>query len=127
MKDWSPNCKVSKLIKTEGNRQIHYTISEVPFPLQDRDAYVQFEYVQVENGTQINITALPDYKPADEDMVRIPHLNGFWLLEAISSSQTKITYQLQADPGGSIPSWIANAGAVDTPLNSIKSLRKYLK
>ncbi len=126
MSKWSPNCEKSQLMERTGNKQIHYTISGVPFPLQDRDAYTQFEYIPQPNGMKIQITALPEYAPVDDDYVRIQFIKGYWLLEKESDHQTKVTYQLLADPGGSIPGWLANSGAVDTPINTIKGIRKHL-
>lgn len=127
MHEWIPDCEVSNLIEYQGNRQVHYTVTKVPFPLQDRDAFVQFDYDSLSNGVRVHITALPEYRPSKDHIVRIPFLKGFWQFEYISEKETKVTYQLQADPGGSIPGWLANAGAVDTPFNTIKSLREYLK
>ena len=69
---------------------------------------------------------LPDYGPKKEDLVRIPSIKGYWLFEKLGAQKTKITYQVLANPGGSIPSWIANAGTVDSPFNTLKSLRKRL-
>lgn len=126
MYEWA-TCEESKLISRNGNKQIHYTVTDVPFPLQDRDSYAQFEYEEVSNGVKVSITALPEYKPTNEGKTRIPFLKGYWLLERISDQATKVTYQLVADPGGSIPTWLANAGSVDTPFDTIKSLRDYLE
>ncbi len=125
MCQWS-NCETSELMLMEGNRQVNYTVTAVPFPMQDRDSYTQLEYQEVENGVKVAITALPEYQPANDDKTRIPYLKGFWFFEEITENQTKITYQLQADPGGSIPAWMANAGSVDTPFDTIKSLREFL-
>ena len=123
MSYWSPNCEESRLMERQGNVQIHYTISGAPFPIQDRDAFTQFKYIPQDNGMKIEISAIPQYGPENEDYVRIQYATGFWMLEKISENKTKVTYQLQADPGGSIPGWLANTGSVDTPLNTIKSLR----
>ena len=125
MCEWS-NCETAELILMEDSKQVNYTVTSVPFPMQDRDSYTQLEYQKIENGMKVNITALPTYKPAQEGKTRIPQLKGFWLFEKITENQTKITYQLQADPGGSIPAWMANAGSVDTPFDTIKGLRTYL-
>ncbi|MEQ8471727.1 MAG: START domain-containing protein [Marinoscillum sp.] len=126
MHQWA-NCKTSRLILLEGNEQVNYTITEVPFPMQDRDSYTRLEYLEVKNGVKVKITAIPGFKPANDGMTRIPYLNGFWLFERISDTQSEITYQLQADPGGSIPAWMSNAGSVDTPFDAIKNLRDYLE
>ncbi|WP_421754284.1 START domain-containing protein [Croceimicrobium sp.] len=126
-KDWMPNCSHSKLIKREGPKQYHYTITSAPFPLDDRDCYYRFSYERTADQVKISMDGLPDYGPKKEDMVRIPSVKGYWLFEKLGPQKTKITYQVLANPGGSIPGWLANAGSVDSPFNTLKNLRKRLK
>lgn len=125
-KAWSPDCIVSQQKENTATRQVNYTVTEAPFPVQDRDSYVEFYFETLENGVKITLTGKPKYGPEEEDRTRIPFLEGFWLLEKISAIQTKVTYQVHADPGGSIPSWLANATAVDMPFDTIANLRDFL-
>ena len=59
--------------------------------------------------------------------MRIPYLSGYWLLEKQGANRTKVTYQVHADPGGSIPHWLANATAVNNPYETLKNMKKQLK
>jgi hypothetical protein len=38
-----------------------------------------------------------------------------------------VAYQIHADPGGSIPGWLANATVVDTPFKTLKNLRSTIQ
>ena len=125
--DWSPDCTVSVQKENTAKRQVNYSVTEAPFPVSDRDAYVELTFDTLKNGIKIHLRGIPDYAPEDEDYVRIQFIKGFWLLQKIDDQTTKVTYQLQADPGGSIPTWLANATAVDQPFKSIQGLREVVE
>ena len=36
---------------------------------------------------------------------------------------TEVTYQVHTEPGGSVPSWLANSFVVDAPFNTLSGLR----
>ncbi|MNT76532.1 hypothetical protein D3C72_2155500 [compost metagenome] len=36
---------------------------------------------------------------------------------------TEVTYQLEAEPAGDIPSWLANQFVIDAPMVSLRTLR----
>ena len=124
---WVPDCGTSKLVKIEGNDQYHYLVTKAPFPLLDRDSYIHFKYTTIDNGVKVDIEALPSYKPEKDGLVRVPYCKGYWQLEKQSDQQTKVTYQVSADPGGSIPAWLANTASVSTPFKTLKNLREYVK
>mgnify|MGYP001042949633 FL=1 len=122
--EWYPNCSVAEQKENTPERQVNYSVTDAPFPVSDRDSYVELTYDTLENGMRINLRALPNYGPEIEDRVRIHLTKGFWRLEKLDDQTTLVTYQMQADPGGSIPSWLANTTAVDMPLESLENLRE---
>lgn len=121
--NWMPDCTEAELYEIDGDKQYHYTLTDAPFPVSDRDAIAVFEYTKEGDNVKVLVKGLPDYKPAKEDIVRIPELDGYWLLEPAESGKTRVTYQLHASPGGSVPAWLANATAVDSPYETLKNLR----
>lgn len=123
---WMPNCHLARLEKREGKHQYHYVETKTPFPLDNRDCFYHFEYLPGKSQTKITIEGLPKYGPAKDGIVRMPAINGFWLLEPINANETKVTYQLQIDPGGSIPSWVANMGSIDLPFDTLHNMRAHL-
>lgn len=124
---WMPNCEVAKLYELKANVQIHYLELRAPFPVSNRDGYYRFTYQNMGENVKVDIEAMPDYGKKINNLIRISYSKGFWLLEKISPNQSRITYQVHADPGGSIPSWLANSAVVDTPFETLKNLKKYLK
>lgn len=58
-----------------------------------------------------------------EDVVRVTICEGSWTVEKLGSTSTRLEYRLYTDPGGSIPSWIAdraNATSVPDLLNAVR-------
>ena len=67
---------------------------------------------------------MADYLPEEEGYVRVAKVEGLWKLTPKGPGQTEITYQVQTEPGGSVPSWLANSFVVDAPFNTLKGLRE---
>lgn len=124
--DWMPRCAQSKVMKIQGEDIYYYYESEAPFPLDNRDCYYHYSFEAAPKRMSIFIEGIPDYAPPQEGKVRIPMVKGYWLLEDIGNGRTQIVYEVQANPGGSIPAWLANAGSVDLPYNTLYNLREQL-
>ncbi|TXC85249.1 START domain-containing protein [Luteibaculum oceani] len=127
MPQWVPDCEYAKLEEKTVEGQLHYTVTDLPFPLSNRDAYIEMVFHITKDGYLIRVEGLPKYKPEENGLVRIPYLKGFWKLTMLEGNKTKVTYQIQADPGGAIPTWLANATAVSTPYNTILNLQEFIK
>lgn len=127
MPQWVPDCEKAKLVKKTVEGQLHYTVTDLPFPLSNRDAYIKMSFHITQDGYLIKVEGLPKYKPEEEGLVRIPYLKGFWKLSMVNKDSTKVVYQIQADTGGAIPAWLANATAVSTPFNTILNLQEFIE
>lgn len=49
---------------------------------------------------------------------------GYWKLVPKNANETEVTYQVHTEPGGSVPSWLANKFVVDAPFNTLKALKE---
>jgi hypothetical protein len=58
-----------------------------------------------------------------DGVVRMPRLAGEYDLVALAPTRTKVTYRLDADPGGSLPAWATLRFARNTPLQTLLGLR----
>ncbi|KPX87998.1 Collagenase-related protease [Pseudomonas syringae pv. rhaphiolepidis] len=56
--------------------------------------------------------------------MRVTEVKGFWKMVPKGSNQTEVTYQVHTEPGGSVPSMLANKFVVDAPFNTLKALRE---
>lgn len=59
-------------------------------------------------------------------MVRIRKGSGYWDLEEDNDGNVKVVYQFHGEPGGEIPSWLANSFVVSHPLVTLNNLIKIL-
>lgn len=66
-------------------------------------------------------------KSAKNEMVAVSELNGEWIFEKINDNQTKVTYRVKTNPGGSIPTSIANSTAKGMPYKTLKGLLSQLR
>lgn len=108
-----------------------YGVVDAPWPMQDRDTVVRFDYQQdpVTRVVLITITNFPDYVPPVDGLVRVPEFGGFWQLEPDAAGWVRVTYQVRGHPGGMIPVWLANRAAsrsvVETLRNMPGAVRRY--
>jgi hypothetical protein len=126
---WMPDVVASDLLKATDKEQFHYLENAAPWPVAHRDGVYHFTYTRSDDAvpvTTVRVEAVPDYVPAHEGKVRIPRAVGYWKLVP-NPAGVGVTYQMHADPGGSIPSWLANQTVVDTPFKTLKALRDYVQ
>ena len=127
---WMPDVVSSDLLKATDSEQFHYLENAAPWPVAHRDGVYHFTYTCSDDATvavtTVQVEAVPNYVPAREGKVRVPRAVGYWKLVP-NSGGVGVTYQMHADPGGSIPSWLANQTVVDTPFKTLKALRDYVQ
>jgi hypothetical protein len=54
----------------------------------------------------------------------VAQVDGFWKFTPKGADQIEVTYQVHTEPGGDVPSWLANKFVVDAPFNTLKALRE---
>jgi hypothetical protein len=57
----------------------------------------------------------------------MPRLIGSYDLVAIAASRTRVAYQVDIDPGGSLPAFAVTRTTRDTPLHTLLGLRKQVE
>lgn len=128
MKEWWPDCLESKVLNKNGYKNwTVYFLTKVPFPLNNRDTINRFELTEESNGTvQIRIKAMPNLIPEKDGIVRIPELTGSWTIVP-KGEGSEVTYQLHANPGGSIPAFVANSTVTDSPYKALAQLKEVVQ
>lgn len=120
---WIHECKTQKLLKQEGDQSWTYTQFNTPWPVTPRDSILHVTTTQQADGSLTRtLEGQPKYLPEEKGFVRVAHVQGFWKLVPKGDS-TEVTYQVHTEPGGSVPSWLANKFVVDAPFNTLKGLR----
>ncbi|HEY2748154.1 MAG TPA: START domain-containing protein [Polyangia bacterium] len=128
--EWMPSCGDSHLVaeNVAARTQIAYHRTKAPWPVSDRDSINRAEMIVEPDKHRVYMpfeaipfTAIPPVK----GVVRMPSMRGHWILIPVDGGRaTDAEYQVFADPGGSLPDWLANLASKTLPRDTIAGLRK---
>jgi carbon monoxide dehydrogenase subunit G len=119
--------KEVKVLQMEDDDVYYYVETSLPWPFDNRDMVYHLEFSEMNSEpVKVMVTGLPEYIPPREGVVRIAKANGYWLLVSIDARITNVTYQMQVEPGGSIPAWLANLSIVNIPHSTFRNLKNML-
>ncbi len=122
---WMHNITEYKVMESEGVGKVIYTVNKTPWPVTNRDNYSRSVTTADATGKVTTaITGVPDFQEANEDYIRMPALKGSWTFDPQEAGMTEVTYQMHADPGGSLPTFLINAIVVKTPKNTLANLHE---
>lgn len=113
------------VLEENGYEQAYvYGVVDAPWPMQDRDAVVRFDYWQHPESAEITITItnFPTFIEPESQFVRVPDFGGFWRLRPQADGWVEVTYQVYGDPGGWIPVWLANYAAITSVTRTLKNM-----
>jgi hypothetical protein len=126
---WIKYCKEEEVLAVvNSNTWIKRTLTNMPWPLTDRDSISKNVKTISENGKTftIHFDSIANYYPIKKEYVRIELLNGYWKLELIDEYKTKVTYEVLTDPKN-LPAVLVNSGVVDQPYETLRNLKNILK
>ena len=108
-------------------RQLHFT-TLLPWPLADREAVLQTRVIQASDPSNeevvVDLSNRPNLLPPDPDYVRFPHMEGMLRFRRVAPGEVEVVYQLELNPGGYIPAWLANILLRDAPYFTLERLRR---
>ena len=122
--EWVYRSGGARILEEEGYATAYvYGVIDAPWPMQDRDTVVRFDYRQAAGGDiTITITNIPDYLPPVQEYVRVPDFGGYWRLQPQPGGWVEVTYQVYGNPGGWIPVWVANYAAVTSVTRTLQAM-----
>ena len=130
VKEWMKDCDESEMLsELTPTGYTAYFKTNSPWPVKDRDYALQYAIEQDKSNLAVTLSfrSAVGLVPKADDCVRITELEGFWKMEPHGKQRVKVTYQVEADPAGSVPAWLANNFVVDQPFESLKRLRERVK
>lgn len=121
---WLYACADMRLLKIEGDSTFVYLTTALPWPAGTRDMVLKVQTEQGEDGSILRrLSAVNGMEPEVPGVIRVEQLEGIWRMVPTGERETEVTYQLQAEPAGDIPSWLANRFVIDAPMVTLKTLR----
>lgn len=128
MTEWMhETMKVELVSKENDHDRVLYMIQNAPFPVRDRDFFVRNTLSQQPDDTVVYTMDLVPNKVVDSGYVHLKGMRGRVTLTPLSATRTHVEYRAHVDPGGAIPSWVANAFVTDTPFHTLKNARRVVQ
>lgn len=130
--EWMESCVENRPLRFKGvGQRIVYNRTGSGVPLvSDRDVVVKTSLKVLEDVRGVELYA-KDTKdplaPEVDGVVRMPDLDLKWRLVVVSPTTTDVTYEVMADPGGSLPLWLVNLVSKKIPHKTISNLRRQTK
>ncbi|MGA4633679.1 START domain-containing protein [Pseudomonas solani] len=122
---WIHECEQQKLLKSEGADSWTYTRFNTPWPVTPRDSVIHANTTEGADGSLTRtLKGEPKYVPEEKGFVRVAAVDGVWKFVPKGPGEVEVTYQVHTEPGGSVPSWLANSFVVDAPFNTLSHLRE---
>ncbi|WDY55671.1 START domain-containing protein [Pseudomonas sp. PSKL.D1] len=121
---WLYACEQMRLLEVDGDSTWVYLTTNLPWPTLPRDMVLKVTTERLEDGTLVrHLSAEPGKLPETPGLIRVQRLSGEWVMKPLGERETEVTYQLQADPAGDVPGWLANRFVVDAPVVTLRTLR----
>ena len=129
-KDWVYHNKTAYMVKKINPHEFYYyTEASLPWPMSNRDAVVHLKMDRdsLNRFLKIMSVSVPDYISEKSGKVRVTRSTISWNVTMPTTNTIKIIYVFEAEPGGSIPAWVANAFVDKGPYETFKKLAEILK
>lgn len=124
---WVYGCSGTSTLKTLNDQEIYnYQVTDLPWPLSDRDVVSHFKVSQDPSTFVVTFskTGMSDYIPDKEGMVRVQHFQSITVLTPLPGDSVQIELEMHLDASGNIPDWVVNDNMVAAPYNSTMSMLK---
>lgn len=126
---WQLNVNKVTLLEQESDSVRYlYFITQLPWPLDNRDSIFRNLKVWSADSTALSYSNknAPGHMPEKDQYVRIADASGFWKFKK-NGDELDIIYQWSGDPGGNIPAWIVNLFIVEGPFETLSNLRELVE
>lgn len=124
---WIDNCLEVKILNevSPSERLIH-TFFAAPWPVKDRDMVTLSSITFTNNTVQITISDRSDAIPQHPKYVRMQNMHGLWEANALENGKSEITYTGGGNPGGKLPTFIANKEMISSIFKTFQNLNKVI-
>jgi len=133
--EWIHDCDFGMTLEEVHFRDNYiYQTFDLPFPVSNRALILHSTLTYTSEGARLDSAAASDFckeqqtdrcqRVVQNRMLMITKSKGSYRLIKRGATHTKIIWQLHTEPGGYIPTWLANALVVDLPFYSLAKLRE---
>ena len=127
--NWIYACSEASVLSVVNSQERYqYQVTDVPWPVSDRDVVSYFKIGQDESTKIVTTTnsSDPGRIPEKEGRVRVQYFKTTYKLSPLPNGKVKVEFELYVDPGGNIPAWLINANIVTAPYKTTLAMMKQL-
>jgi hypothetical protein len=110
--DWIPDLQSARIIRQmdeQKTRSVYMHLS-MPWPLSDRDSVIGQRFTQDNETLTVTVKEWNEGAslPEKHGVVRAPRINSEYVLIPLSDGKVRSIWQGHQEPGGAVPSFLAN-------------------
>jgi hypothetical protein len=127
--EWMSHNAESRLLKQVSEYEYYvYSRTAAPWPVSDRDAVYHAAVVvdRSKKTVHVNFWAVSGFVAPVRGVVRMRRLQGIYSLHSLGPKRTLLDFEIDADPEGMIPKWVARIATRDVPIETARRIRKQL-
>jgi hypothetical protein len=116
----------------ESSKDTYYIYHRLgmPWPFYDRDGVAK-AILRIDEETGALLwqahTIATDFREDDWCVLRVPIVDAKWILTPLGENKTRAHYQILADPGGYLPTFLVNMMSEDLAVKTIAGIREMVK
>jgi hypothetical protein len=124
---WIHNClEVKVLEEISPTERLVNSFFAAPWPVKNRDM-VFFSSTTINDGVvQIEISDRGNTTPHNSKYVRMQNMHGIWKAIQLENGKSEITYTGGGNPGGNLPTFIANKELISSMFKTFQNLNKVI-
>lgn len=127
---WAKGADEAKVLRNiDARTHVIYTLTDTPWPVSDRDMIMK-RTVQVVKPAQefhIRLQCAPKEIAEKDGIIRVKTCDTYFHIRSVDDQTTFVDYQVNLDPGGSLPEWLIAWASKKIPMETLVSLEKQVK
>jgi START domain len=124
--EWTAHCDEMRKLQVRSDvEMLVYARMNAPWPVRDRDVVTRIA-MSINSVTQVvaDISSVAGGPAAPDDVVRIPAMQARYTFVAKGPRQVDVEYEIEVDPGGTLPDWVKNMVGRDLAHQTLQRLRE---
>lgn len=124
---WIHNCIAVEMLEVVSPTQrLVNTFFEAPWPVKNRDMVTLYSTTYSDLGVKIKMSDKGDATPHHKNFVRMQNMHGLWEAKSIEEGKSEITYTGGGNPGGNLPTFLANGELISSMFKTFQNLNKVI-
>ncbi len=119
----------SKILKKVSDDDFYtYLIIDAPL-IKSREAisHMVFKEPDAKGNIIISFEGAPNLIPLNDNYVRIPVIKAYFKIDPLENGKVQLTHQAFSSPGGIIPDFLVNMGAVEAPFYMFSKIKEMIQ